>query len=158
LNATAPPAAPTGAPSVAAAPAPAAADREHPVADRPADLHRRAALVAAAAPTATGTLTVHAVYAPDRVPAQGLLVQVQQLTADPRLCLCRAHTDQDGNAQLSPLAAGRYEVWTIGNSRARATCEVRGGQASECELLLPPGIDIDGVVVDAAGVPIGGAE
>ena len=129
-----------------------------------ADLELSRAVVSAethrelgAASKLVGKLTVRVLFA-DRTPATECLVIVQRAGGDLRIGATRRPTDEEGRAHFLGLGAGRVEVRTNLLELANHLVDVRTGEETEYELVLPAGLSVSGVVIDFDGAPVPGAE
>lgn len=126
-------------------------------ADTAADTPAREAADAPKLPASiTGALVVRARYAGEPSVAAGITVTVGPPGADFRVGLHRAITDAAGLARFDGLAPGTVRVESTMRA-ASARAEIRAGTTSECTLQMRGTMTVTGVVVDAGGVPIGGA-
>ena len=82
------------------------------------------------------------------------------LAAAHALATVDAWTDGDGRFRFADLAPGRYEVvlWPMVPPGARAELALAAGEVREVELVTGGGGTIEGLVADAAGLPVEGAE
>jgi RNA polymerase sigma-70 factor (ECF subfamily) len=65
-------------------------------------------------------------------------------------------TGADGTCRIDALPAGTVSVF--GRADAVGDAVVVAGEEVELALTIPRGYDVDGIVVDAGGLPVGGAE
>ncbi|HEU4419906.1 MAG TPA: carboxypeptidase-like regulatory domain-containing protein, partial [Planctomycetota bacterium] len=105
----------------------------------------------------TGTLLVHARYAAEPTVAAGVTIHVTRSGGDFRVGLHRAITDAEGLARFDGLPPDTWRVGTPGRPTKGVKAEVAAGSTCECTLTLQGGMTVTGIVVDAGGVPIGGA-
>lgn len=93
----------------------------------------------------------------DGMPAAGLPISVVcQNSGDPALESRRAVTGGDGMVDLKNLSPGVAEVFV--EARTRSGFIVKSAEVTEGEIIIPAGIDIDGIVVDDRGRPVNGAQ
>ncbi len=153
---------PTGDPGrQPAAPPPASAmtGTQRPVTDAPAEPTRRAAIATAAQEPApmTGDLRVVLQYA-DGTPADDVLVLITHRgLVDRAYGELRARTDGAGIATFTELPGGAG-VAEFTREPEMHRFEITPGETSDLEVTLEGGLTVKGVVVDADGVGIGGAE
>jgi len=111
------------------------------------------------APATTGSLAVHVVY-DDGEPAAGVHLTLRRRGSDIRVGLRRALTDGEGRASFDELAPGTALLradrayWSRPHDRA----DIVAGQTASLTLTIPVHMQVEGAVVDAAGLPIAGAE
>lgn len=111
-----------------------------------------------ATPPSTGTLIVHAKYPRDGASVADLVLTVGPVATESRFEWRRARTDEHGIARIEGLTPGEHMVSSARNWRSRARATVIAGAEQRVELSLPDGIRITGIVVDADGVAVAGAE
>lgn len=110
------------------------------------------------APT-TGSLAVHVLWSDDKQPAPGVLVSLNRSGADPVFDEVSATSDEHGTVRFTELAPGKVVPQILrGASNWGDAVEIAAGAASECSVEVEVGMNCKGVVVDASGSPIGGAE
>ncbi len=68
----------------------------------------------------------------------------------------RLRTGPDGAACAEAVLTGRFIVWS--DRGIGVDCHVEAGERAEVALVLPPGADISGLVVDPEGAGVPGAE
>lgn len=144
--ATGPPASPRSETKVAAA---AEIGRESPRGAEPATEARLPAPTPLAA--TTGALRVRVVW-PDGSPGAGLRLTVESHLDAPFAPERRATTGDDGIATVPELPPGAGQVrldWRWG-----AQFTITAGQTADAEVRVRAGIDVEGIVVDAAGQPV----
>jgi len=100
------------------------------------------------------TLTVRVHFAPDRVPAAGVLVCTRPQSAGPLASSPWRPTGVDGIVRFDDPPPGR--LWVMADRGAWADVEPVTSRC-EVELEIPVGIDVTGEVVDEDGRPVGGA-
>jgi RNA polymerase sigma-70 factor (ECF subfamily) len=110
------------------------------------------------APRAAGaTLLVRVRWESDGAPAAGIGLTLWPTDARvPELGARQGETDADGRATFAGVAPGRQRVFT--DRGGEQELELAEGEQRELELVLPPGLDVEGRVVDARGDPVAGAE
>jgi RNA polymerase sigma-70 factor (ECF subfamily) len=142
-------------PAVAHGALPTEPDRPAAVAAAPP---RESAVVPApvAAPS-MGTLLVHVRHERGDVPATGLDVTLCSADGDFRLDARVAVTGADGTARFDSVVPGDYRALAAINPDYPRRAEVVAGTTSECTIVLRRTFALRGVVVDGAGVPVGGA-
>jgi RNA polymerase sigma factor (sigma-70 family) len=101
-------------------------------------------------------LLVHATYGDDHAPIPDLVLTVGRLGEEGRVGPCRLRTDAQGNARFENLVTGPIRIWS--NRDHSQDAEVRAGEVIEVDYVLPPEIDVAGIVVDRDGLPVPGAE
>ncbi|QDV09295.1 PEGA domain protein [Planctomycetes bacterium Poly30] len=114
-----------------------------------------------AATTSSGAAHVLARWTDSGRPATDLLVSLRPWRngGAARHGRCQQPTDQDGRTTFLNLAPGDYVVGLATGSSERATrLTVESGATVEAELFLAEGISISGVVLDAAGARVSGAD
>ena len=104
----------------------------------------------------TGDLVVTVRHAQEPTNAAGRTVLLRRRGGDLRVGVLRAETDAQGVARFPGLAPGEVRARVAG-SWGGANATITAGQAMACEIVLRGAMTLTGVVVDAAGVPIGGA-
>ncbi|HEX6881828.1 MAG TPA: sigma-70 family RNA polymerase sigma factor [Planctomycetota bacterium] len=129
-----------------------------PGAGRRAEVSERSSAVATtpeSAPSAT-TLLVRVRWS-DGAPAGGVGLIVRP-ASDPRgpRAIERVETDDAGEARLSPLHAGLVRVEA--DRGGAVSGELRAGGTTVLELALASGVEVEGTVMDRAGLPLAGAE
>ncbi len=109
-----------------------------------------------APPDAGGTVTVRTVFA-DGAPVPWVLVDlVRPRTSGYRAGEALEVTDEAGEARFDGVDSGD---WVARTDRFRERAfDVPAGGSVEVEITLRRGVEIHGVVVDPAGVPVAGAE
>jgi RNA polymerase sigma-70 factor (ECF subfamily) len=103
-----------------------------------------------------GSILARAVYEDDQEPVPGVLVRAFPKGNGP---LQTVTTDEQGEARFPRLAARSFQVYLQRGSTTYAakTVDVEPGQESNVTLELPPGVGVDGIVVDGDGKPVAGA-
>ncbi len=103
-----------------------------------------------------GSILARAVYEDDKEPVPGVLARGFG-KGDGNLRTVT--TDEKGEARFPRVPEGGFQVYLQrGNTTfAAKTIEVEAGLESELTLELPPGVQIDGIVVDGDGKPVPGA-
>ncbi|MEO6595822.1 MAG: sigma-70 family RNA polymerase sigma factor [Planctomycetota bacterium] len=117
---------------------------------------REPAALAAQPVASTGSLVVHVRYADPPEAAAGLQVIVSAPGGDLRIGQHRSVNDADGTARFDGLA-GALRVRTTVRPTLVVSAEISPGASCECTLRLEGGMTLSGIVVDPAGVPVGGA-
>lgn len=103
--------------------------------------------------SATGSLRVLCRWEDDGSPAAGVLVDaLPRRSADGIWSHRTATTDAGGRVELPDLPTGSAHVAT--DRGASVVAEVRAGGATEVSLAIPPGVSVEGRVVDEAGRPV----
>lgn len=103
-----------------------------------------------------GRLRLHVRWS-DGTPAPGIHARAEaSLVESPLFHARRGMTDGDGALLLEELPAGPAQV-TLDRDWSRRV-EIVAGVEAELALTLPRGLDVEGVVVDASGAPVVGAE
>ncbi|HEX6883393.1 MAG TPA: sigma-70 family RNA polymerase sigma factor [Planctomycetota bacterium] len=98
-----------------------------------------------------------AVHWSDGTPAPGIQARVESSLVDsPFFRARRGATDGDGALLLRDLPVGPAQV-TLDRDWGQRV-EIVAGVEAELALTLPRGLDVEGVVVDASGTPVAGAE
>lgn len=147
------PAEPAAGP-VVSAPFPAAGWAAAPAVAARAEVPRDPA--PASLQAATGSLRVTVRWS-DGAPAAGIRARFTRGTGDsPFFHARRGETDDAGVLVLDELDAGTGWLGLDRNDQSRA--EIVAGEETALEITLPRGIDVDGTVVDRAGVPVPEAE
>lgn len=125
--------------------------------DRPAAATVRSAARVPPAPT-TGALTVRVVRANDDTPVPGCIVQLEA-GADPVFDQRRQRTGPDGSTTFLDVPPRRTWAQAFpGISDFSGEVTIEAGTTATATIRLERVMDVDGLVVDAAGKPIGGAE
>ncbi len=104
-----------------------------------------------------GSLTVTVFWETTRSPAAG--VEIFAGPADRKAGIeeaRRATTGDDGIVRFLRLPLGPIHL--IGFRGGRAEAEVRAGEEAYAELVIPRGVDVEGIVVDPEDRPVSGAE
>ena len=101
----------------------------------------------------TGTVRVRLRFARDGAPAADVGVYAR-VVSGPALGV-EHRTDQTGTAQFEGLAPGMFLVQP--DRCAGARIEVQAGGQYELDIEIPPGVDVEGRVVDVARKPVAGA-
>lgn len=117
---------------------------------------REAVAAAPEVSATTGALVVRVLYPDEPVAAAGMTVTVREAGGDFRVGGWRKVTDASGVATFEDLPPGRVSVRTPrlgGGARA----EVQAGVMAECTVRIEESFLLTGLVVDATGVPVGGA-
>ena len=134
-----------------------------PATDEPGSrmvLEEVAVLRPTVAGSTTGALAVRVLYGADEAALAEVGVRVlDNGTVDRRYGSVLAHTDAEGRATFPSLRPGPCSVWTD-RARRRAPIHratVVSGETTELVIRLEPGIDIEGIVVDADGLGVAGA-
>jgi hypothetical protein len=99
----------------------------------------------------TGALRVRVAW-PDGSPGAGLWLTVESHLDAPFAPERRVTTGDDGIARIPELPPGNGQVrldWRCG-----AQFTITAGQTADVEVLVRAGIDVEGIVVDAAGQPV----
>ena len=112
----------------------------------------------AAAHSALGALRIQVRWS-DGSPAAHVALDVRLAPASSALPwqgLTRLWSDELGLAALDRLAPGKVRIQS--DRSASLVTEVVAGEVRECELLLAPGVQVAGRVLDAHDVPVSGAE
>lgn len=104
-----------------------------------------------AAADSTGDLQVHVLW-PDGTPGAGLHLTMTMLSGAMRGTERLATTDADGKASFAHLAPGDGGVRV--DTRRGANFTIVGGQSIVAEVAIHAGVDVHGIVVDAAGQPV----
>ncbi len=148
---------PAGAASLLPEPEPDA-EVEVALAAAPAVREPAAADSATPAPRATGaTLLVRVRWESDGAPAAGIGLTLWPTDARvPELGARQGETDADGRATFAGVAPGRQRVFT--DRGGEHELELAQSEQRELELVLPPGLDVEGRVLDTRGDPVAGAE
>ena len=133
-----------------------------PEANLTVDVQRTGALAdvgsGAVPATATiGDLEVKVSYVDAPTTAAAVIVVALAVGSDFRMDSLHAITDADGVARFTGLAPGVFRILTPAHAGRAAKAEVVAGHVAKAELLLQRGYRLNGVVVDAAGVAVGGA-
>lgn len=102
----------------------------------------------------TGRVLVRVRYSDDQQPATGIVVRLHRSGSDPRFESSRATTDANGTALFEGTQIGRMYV-DCGNRGQ--SIDVVAGPTTEVDFELKVGIQVTGVVVDAAQAPVAGA-
>ncbi|MFO0984851.1 MAG: sigma-70 family RNA polymerase sigma factor [Planctomycetota bacterium] len=105
---------------------------------------------------AEGALTVKATWASDGTLAEGVWMRLirpgaRDFWIDDR----RACTDAAGTCRFEHLAPGAVNIFLDRNVCRGAT--ILAGEGATLAVTIPAGLDVDGIVVDRAGEPVGGA-
>ncbi|MCR9243488.1 MAG: sigma-70 family RNA polymerase sigma factor [bacterium] len=130
------------------------ADESEPTLTREAPADGTGGVVPARASTATGALRVRVVYGDERSVAAGVrLLLSSQAAASPRMLV----TDAAGTARIADLEPGRFEICPAVNVWEGESVAVVAGEEAEVVVALKAGLRVDGVVVDAGGVPVADA-
>ncbi len=112
-------------------------------------------------PPQLGSVRAHVVRESDDAPMPGVIVSVRHRDTSPRLEAFLGLTDEHGIARIDDVPPGRIEVFadrSRGRDRRRSWAEVVAGETVEVLLSLRQGITVDGIVVDAGGMPVAGAD
>jgi hypothetical protein len=104
-----------------------------------------------------GTVVVRVIWGDDRTPAAGVSGLVvpwgsPSLYVDERTFT----TGPDGTARVDHLFKGGASVW-LDRGGAETKVKVEPGKESDAVIEVPPGFNVQGVVVDHRGFPVGGA-
>ncbi|MFY9344177.1 MAG: sigma-70 family RNA polymerase sigma factor [Planctomycetota bacterium] len=142
-----------------AAAAPVVARLETPPAAAPSPdgTAPREPVAAPTAPPTTGTVVATVRYASEPTAGADLVVVFSRPGDDFRTGGIRAVTDAEGRARFEGLAPGPGRLRVPGRSGLNAAVTVEVGATQECTLQERSGMTLSGIVVDGAGVPIGGA-
>jgi RNA polymerase sigma-70 factor (ECF subfamily) len=139
---------------------PAGAPRAEPAsrvaARQPVAIESRRAAARAAAPS--GSLLVRVVWASDGMPAPGVNVNlnVPEAGTGSRLFPVEGVTGADGTVRFPVVAAGIATVFVDRGGWEKAVVEA--GEETAVKVRVKQGVGVAGVVVDAAGAPVAGAE
>ncbi|MGH9361717.1 MAG: MSCRAMM family protein, partial [Thermoanaerobaculia bacterium] len=100
-----------------------------------------------------GSILARAVFEDDKEPVPGVLVRAFLEGSAP---LRTVTTDEKGEARFPRVGEGSLQVYLQRGSTTYAakTVEVKPGLKSEVTLELPPGVGIDGIVLDGGGKPV----
>lgn len=110
---------------------------------------------ATASPT-TGDLLVRVRYADDHTSAAGVTMIAWRSTGDSRVDGCRVQTDAAGEARFLALPPRAYRLISDRGMLGELV-EVRAGETVELEYEIEAGLDLSGIVIDAAGAPVADA-
>ncbi len=109
--------------------------------------------------TPTGSLQLHVVWAEDQQPAAGVEVELYRSGADELFGKPRGRTDGAGNLCFDALAPGDVlPHLPLRRDGERKKATIVAGQQTALTLEVPPGIQAEGLVVDAQGNPVAGAD
>ncbi len=105
----------------------------------------------------TGSLGIAVRWASDLSPASGITVVVTSADVPTGI---RLVTGTDGTLDVPDLAPGEYEAMVdrCSESFLHASAKVVAGVRSALEMIIPNGIDLEGIVVDGRGDPVTGAD
>ncbi len=103
-----------------------------------------------------GSLSVRVLYGEDMTPAADLTLVVMRPDADDWDTVQRVKTDAEGRAEFKSLPVGAIRLRSPRNGKHQLV-DIRAGEESEVELVLPPGLTISGIVVDVDGIPVSSA-
>jgi RNA polymerase sigma factor (sigma-70 family) len=102
-----------------------------------------------------GSLVVHVMWGDDQTAAAGVRVFLDSWTPSPSMNDHRAVTGEDGAARFARVRPGRMEVYLYRGGKG--VTDVKAGAESEITIEIPPGTDVEGIVVDGDGKPVPGA-
>jgi RNA polymerase sigma-70 factor (ECF subfamily) len=109
--------------------------------------------VAAAQTGTTGSLRISCTWGDDGSPAWGVLVNVTPWApGDGALLQRTVQTGDDGTALVANLPAGA--TWLEADRGGTLRVDVAAGTRTDAALVIPPGIDVRGRVVDETGAPV----
>jgi RNA polymerase sigma factor (sigma-70 family) len=108
-------------------------------------------------PAGPASVRVRAVWEIGRVPAGGVWVELRCMEdRAPELQLRRARTDANGDASFNELPPGRFVART--DRGTHSTGALAPGESKSVEIVLRPGVQLAGDVVDHLGQPVAAAE
>jgi RNA polymerase sigma-70 factor (ECF subfamily) len=155
--------------SASGSPAPAARLERAPDTDHTSAESARAAVESSgderstAAADASGSLRVRVLWGEDRTPAADVGVRIYPADGTGEFDWTDVRTDADGVGALDGLRQGPYSVNPDRPTGEPADwsgegVDVVAGKLAEIEIVLAPGIAVEGEVVDAQGKPVSEAE
>ncbi len=104
---------------------------------------------------ATGSLLLRATWS-DGTPAAEIGFLLQPAGVRSHDALRTVRTGEDGTARVDVLAPG---TWYLGSDRTSSNhrAEITAGTVAAADVVLPLGVTVNGIVVDADGAPVAGA-
>jgi RNA polymerase sigma-70 factor (ECF subfamily) len=111
-------------------------------------------------PTAVGSLLVHVTWRDDGSPAAGIGVDVSvESSPYETVRMLELSTGSDGTLRVPQIEAGPCSIDLDRGSDAASEkrVDVKAGEETRVDLSVPPGVLIEGTVVDKEGAPVPGA-
>ena len=104
-----------------------------------------------------GSLLVRAIWADDKKPAAGVMLSTER--DDPLFDRRSRIADQNGTLRIENLRPGRMFVRCYrGDYGRKKRVTIEAGKETQVQIVVPVGLNLDGIVVDQGGNPVAGAD